>query len=346
MSEHPSHVRAYRVLGTAALSFALALLGLWMVPPESGWIILPLQVGLTLIGVASVLALLLHTGRSARRLIAFALPVAILLLPSLALFRLSAPYVLGFPIGVSWNPVSMWEYASAYQEGRAEAKKDLQAGLLAMQVYGFGAGGGNGVQLIRDRYQVETRAIAQCEVNAKIAGRAAGYNSVSEPEIYRRVDRATLERTREEGYQLDSDEQARRIEERKALARQFTSLSAGSNIRLEAIWIGPDEPLDEANLSEADFAEFIHGIERIVARITPPLPAEAELRIHGDLIPAARPTADTSASAEFPTSVYFKIREDLGGLPDVRPTSKRVYYHLTFSSVRDPAASTNTASTH
>jgi hypothetical protein len=75
-------------------------------------------------------------------------------------------------------------YGSAYVRGWLQAKRDLEAGTLAIEGYGFWGPGPETHALLRDRYHVEIRYMsAGCAVNDYIMGHAKGYNHVSIPVI-------------------------------------------------------------------------------------------------------------------------------------------------------------------
>lgn len=324
-----SAARAYRLFGILALFHFSTVVGLWLIPISDDWF-LRLQLGLTALAFFWPLVLLLHSGRSVRRLISFGLPVGILLVPCFLALNRFGPFVLGLPIAVDLTPSSVWSYVSSYRAGRAEAEKDVAAGRLAVEVYGFGAGGGHYTRLVKDRYQIDIRPVADCFVNERIAGHAAGYNSVSEPEIERRVSRASLDAAQEEGARLDAEEHARRQQREQELTKRLTSLPAESKVIATSIWIAGDQPILEENLSDEEIKRFIHAIEEFVARAVPVDAAAAEFRVGGDLTATGRPSFQTSSSFSLTRPVYDKIRTDLEQLPDVRPRKERVPYHVTF----------------
>jgi len=101
-------------------------------------------------------------------------------------YMMEAPPYLGLPWGVSLWPPSLCRYFAAYWHGRADAKKDVQNGHLAVEVYG---GPGFLVPLfheLKERYGVEARPVAACVVDDQILGHAAGYNRISAAEVKRR----------------------------------------------------------------------------------------------------------------------------------------------------------------
>ncbi|MEY2483420.1 MAG: hypothetical protein QOK24_1948, partial [Verrucomicrobiota bacterium] len=240
-----SHARAYRRLGYLALAHAAILFGIAAFLLKSGstdsgglWF-LRLWVGLVALWFLWPIVLALHPGRSALRLTVFTSIAAVLLLPSLRFFDMTAPWVLGFPDGVSLNPISSWQYFSAYRAGRFQAQKDRAAGILAIEEFGFGAG--MATEILRERYQIEVRAVAGCLVNEKILGHAAGYNAVSEPEIDRRVGRKRVAEAREEAAKLATEEIARQRQFTEDLAKRLSSLPPDAKIKIESIWLYVDQ---------------------------------------------------------------------------------------------------------
>ena len=133
------------------------------------------------------------------------------------------------------NPVSMLLYYRAYREGQAAARKDIVAGILAIEESGFGAGSGPTADILRDRYQIEVRPLAQCIVNETIIGHEDGYNSIAGPEIDRRIGRDKVEAAREEGHQIAIARHAAAEQRNKDLAKRFSTLPVDSNLTLKTV---------------------------------------------------------------------------------------------------------------
>jgi hypothetical protein len=91
----------------------------------------------------------------------------------------------GLPMGCDLHPVTMTRFFMAYLRGRADARRDIRDGRVAVEVYGFGAGGVT--QPLRERYQVDTHVVADCVVDEQIMGHAYGYNTASAAEAKRRT---------------------------------------------------------------------------------------------------------------------------------------------------------------
>ena len=336
-------VRTYRILGFLALLHVVALLGsarftrqrigedgVFFHPP-----FLRLWLVLTILWLLWPVVLALHRGRSLRRFSIFTLPTAVLFVPCFFLFQLEAPIGFGLPSGVNFTPWSAWKYATAYRAGRVDAKRDLAAGKLAIESYGFGAGG-RYVQLYRERYQIDVRLVAGCLVDETILGHAAGYNEVAEPEIERRYGRASLEAAREEGARLDAEEYARQVQAKKDWARRLTSLPPEGKVIMESVSLMADQPLSEHNLSEEEITKFIHAIEARVVQAVPPEAPASDFRVLGEFNPTAPPRVETGASSSFPRPIYDKLREDFAKLPDVRSNKERVSYYFEFAIRETP----------
>ena len=240
-----SAARIYRLLCWLALAHALIILALlWLIfsatLPETAWVahqrIWSGWVGLATLWIFWPPALFFHRGRTARRLALFATLSVVVLLPSLLAYNGEAARVFGLPFGVGMNPVSCWQYFSAYRAGRADAKKDTAAGIMAREVYGFGAGFGPGPDILRNRYNVEMRAVAACVVDEKIVGHAAGYNEIADREIDRRVGLARVEAAMEEGTRIAKANHAHRIQLSEDLAERLTSLPLDAKLRIASVW--------------------------------------------------------------------------------------------------------------
>jgi len=88
---------------------------------------------------------------------------------------------------------------SSYRQGKADAMRDINANILATEVYGFGASkNSEWGRLLKQRYGIEQRVVAGCIVNEKITGHAKGYNEVSHQEIERRLGKDIWNKIRAE----------------------------------------------------------------------------------------------------------------------------------------------------
>ena len=311
----------YRKAGWLALAHAAVALAILMVPLlyDQNGIERPLVarfwIGLVTLWFLWPLVLALHRGRTVRRLAVFAAISGLLLLPSLVVYNMEAPRAFGLPWGVALAPWSVWKYFSAYRLGHAQAKKDIAGGVLATEVYGFGAGFGHAPRILRTRYHIETRPTAGCLVDERILGHAAGYNAVSEPEIDRRIGRSTVEAAREEGHKLDAEESARHDQYRKDLAKRLSHFPSKSKITLESVSPWMDNRLEIDPASEQRLGEFIREIERFVAQAVPNDAPAFDLRVSATLTSTERPRFETSASLSAPTPVYDRIYQNLPNLP-------------------------------
>jgi hypothetical protein len=318
MSIPSPSARSYRRLGYLALAHAGALVALTafvLQNSDLAWL-RHLWVGLFTLWFFWPVVLVLHPGRSALRLAVFALVSAVLLFPSLRWYDLFAAEALGFPDGVGANPLSAWLYFSAYRAGRAEAQKDVAAGILAIEEYGFGAGAGLAAGILRERYQIEIRATAGCMVDEKIIGHAAGYNKVSEAEIDRRVGRDRVDAAREEGARLGAEQHERVERYSKDLAKRLSGFPSDSKITLETLHLWTDGEIEIGTEAEQDLVQSVRAVERFIAEIIPPDAPGFELHVSGRLTPTESPIFEApSASLSCPRPVYDKIYKDLPSLP-------------------------------
>ena len=193
--------RTYRWLGALALAHALlvSLLIICFFDAFHQPSLARCWFALATLWFLSPIVLILHRGRSWRGCFGFFVGSTLLLLPSFTEYFVgTGPWVLGLPPAVELEPISVSQYCRAWWAGRVQAKSDVAEGILAREVYGFG-GGGPAAEILRKRYNIQTRALAGCIVDAKIVGHAAGYNAVSNAEIERRVGRARIKAAEAEG---------------------------------------------------------------------------------------------------------------------------------------------------
>lgn len=321
MFSYSSPVRTYRHLVFLALAHAAVASGLLLSSvlwdkagleregPTRSW------VGLVTLWFLWPVVLMLHRGRSATRFALFALLAALLLLPSLYFYDMAAPPAFGLPWGVSLTPWSAWKYGVAYRAGRAEAKKDVAAGVLAIEEHGFGAGSGPHVELLCERYQIEIRGIAGCFVNETILGHAAGYNAVSRVEIDRRVGLGSVDEVREEGYQLADAQRTREEQYFKDLAKRLSGFSSDSKITLESVqpWMNDRREIDLQ--AEEELGQFLRDVERFISEVVPEDAPAFDLHVSATLTSTERPKFETSASLSSPRPVYDRIYKTLPNLP-------------------------------
>lgn len=312
MSTPSPSARAYRRLGYLALFHAVAVFGLaFLLRPgetEVAWR-LRLWVALVTLWFFWPVALVLHRGRSALRFAVFMLLAVVVLFPSLWFYNMLAPDAFGLPDGVHMNPISAWMYFSAYRAGRAEAKKDIAAGILAIEEFGFSAGTGG--QILRERYQIEVRAIAGCGVDDGILGHAAGYNSVSEPEIHRRFGRDHIAAARDEGAKLWDEKLKREQQFSKDLARRLSSLPPDAKIMTESIWPYVDEQLLNDPAAEEELAPLVHAVERYlvehVSKDAPPF----KVYVSAKATPTSGPTFEILSINSPPTPIWENLHNNL-----------------------------------
>ena len=293
MNTASSSDRAYRLLGYFALVHVVALLGLTALllksRNEPEWL-QRLWVGLVTLSFLWPIVLTLHRGRSIRRCIVIVSLGAILLYPTLRFYNTFAPETFGLPLGVQMDPRSLWVYYSAYRAGEAQAKKDVAAGILVIETYGFGAGGGPEVgRILRERYQIEIKAISGCIVDEIILGHAAGYNSVSEHEIDRRFGKERVEAARAEGYKLANERREREEQYFKDLAHRLSSFSPDSKIILESVQPWVDGRREMSGGDEPALGEFVHAIEKFIADAIPQEISALDLHVSATLTPTEPP---------------------------------------------------------
>ena len=177
----------HRLLGVlavvhSAVTLALMLARPWPVPPV--WFD-PLWVGVATLWFFWPFVLVLHIGRSFWRAAVPLLLAGLIAIPWWPLYSIEGAMLFGLPWGCTLSPVTMTRFFGAYMRGRADASRDIRDGRVAVEVYGFGAGGVT--QPLRERYQVETHVVADCIVDEQIMGHAYGYNTVSAAEAKRRT---------------------------------------------------------------------------------------------------------------------------------------------------------------
>ena len=332
-----SPARNYRRLGYLAIAHALALLAL--VPlcfasrsiGEPGFWLLPLWVGLVTLWFFWPVVLALHHGRTALRLIVFLSIALVSLLPTLRLYAMEAPWTFGFPIGVTLNPISNWKYFTAHRAGRAEAKKDIASGILAIEESGLGAGGGPDVDILRERYNIEVRALAQCIVNETILGHQDGYNSVAGPEIDRRIGRDKVEAAREEGRQIAIAQREAAAQRDKDMARRLTTLPGESNLTLKSVSPYSAQHSTMPPDVERELGSFVQAVEQFIFPLVPKDSPAFELHISAALTRSGQPKFETSGSYSIPRSIYDPIYKEIPNLPVAQWTQDDLSVSLTFA---------------
>ena len=328
-----SHARTYRRLGYLALMHAGVLVGLlaiWLrLQSEDEFWLQRLWVGLVTLWFLWPIVLALHPGRSALRLGVFALLSVVLLWPSLSWYDMIAAEALGLPKDAHMNPIEAWMFFSAYRTGRAEAQKDVAAGNLAIEEFGFGAGSGG--QILRERYQIELRPIAQCLVDQRILGHAAGYNSVSEPEIHRRFGRERITAARDEGVKLAMEESAREHQFSEDLARDLSSLPPDGRIMAESIYLYVDEKRLNDRATAEEFAPLLHAIEKYLLEQVPKDAPSCKFCVLAKSTPSSSPSFEISCqSGPMPQPEWESIYKNLQtiAVPGVSGGSLSASFHF------------------
>jgi hypothetical protein len=340
MNASPS-ARAYRRLGYLALGHAAALLALapWFLASrftdEPGYWLLPLWVGFVTLWFFWPVVLALHQGRSVPRFTVFIALTAVLMLPSLKPYSDLAPWTFGFPDGVTLNPVGNWKYFSAYRAGRAEAQKDVAAGILATEEYGLFAASGPSERTLRERYQVEDRVIAGCAVDERILGHAAGYNAVSEAEIGRRLG-SRLAQAREEDRKLAIEKGAREAQAIRDLTKRLTTLPPDGKVTAELIQPYVDQqPLDNPGDDE-ELRKLLREIELRVANSVPEEAPAFNFRVTVTSPSGKQPTFEIwSPSFSTPKPIWQTIDKNLQAA-STTPWSKGYLYLSLEFAIRAP----------
>jgi hypothetical protein len=255
-------------------------------------------------------------------------------LPGIALHGAHIAAVLGLPFNL--NPVSAWKYGTAYQRGKSDAERDIAAGIFATETYGMGAGGRH-VELLRERFGIDTRIVAGCSVDIEILGHAAGYNKISEPEIDRRFGRAAIFATRAEADKLAADEYEQQKQSERALAVRISSFKPGDHAVLTSLSLYPADAVSTGQLTEEKLARIVHAIEAHVAAHVPADVPPFELSVHGRIEPDAPPSVSTGGNGVLPQPAYMEIYERVKALPDIRSDGAGVSYNLSFAKGSGPA---------
>lgn len=316
MSTPSPSARAYRRLGYLALAHAIALFGLGLLLDEGGIEItwrLRLWIALITLWFFWPLILALHRGRSALRFAVFTLLSVILLWPSLRFYNTFAPEAFGLPLGMHMNPVSAWKYGSAYLAGRSEAKKDVSAGILAIEDAGLLPGHERwDGRILRERYQIEIKTTVGSVVDETSIGHQAGYNSVSIREIDRRFGWDRVQAARGEAFR---EQYVRGEQSVKELTKRLSSLPSDAKVTTELIRPDIDgHPLKDPT-AEQRLAPFVHAVEQRVMDAVPEDTPPFELKIFATLLPSSRPSFQISGSPNSPQSVSQAISNNLDAMP-------------------------------
>ena len=91
-------------------------------------------------------------------------------------------------------------YAQAdYEQGRADAQKDISHGVLAYEFAGLPAPTDDElIRLMKQRYNIEMRRVAGDEVLIDRISHMIGYNEIALPEIQRRFGKDILQKVADE----------------------------------------------------------------------------------------------------------------------------------------------------
>lgn len=84
---------------------------------------------------------------------------------------------------------------AAYVLGQTDARRDLAAGKLGIETFGFlRIEHADFRSILKERYGIETHVVAGCIVNSTITGHASGYNAIMNAEIEKRFGKNLFER--------------------------------------------------------------------------------------------------------------------------------------------------------
>jgi hypothetical protein len=323
MSTPSPSARAYRRLGYLALAHAIAVFVGFLVS-EGGIVLRPdVEVGITWrmrLWIALItlwffwpLVLALHRGRSALRFALFTLIGAVLLWPSLQFYNTFAPEALGLPFGMRMTPVSAWKYTSAYLAGRREAKKDVSAGILAIEDAGRLPGYERwDAPILRERFKIEIKTIAGSVVDETSIGHRDGYNDVSCLEIDRRFGWNRVDAARDEALQEQYDRGEQLVKE---LTKRLSSLASDAKITTKLIRPHINGHRLKGPTAEQQLAPFVHAVEQAVIAAVPEDTPAFELNISATLEPNSRPSFQISGSPNSPQPVSQAISNKLDAMP-------------------------------
>jgi hypothetical protein len=103
-------------------------------------------------------------------------------------------------VGCSTQPIAGAVDRTDYiARGRADARRDLRAGKLAVETAGLPAPWQpTYAHLLRERYDIELRTVGGCVVTPDMDQHRTGYNEVMQAEITRRYGAKIFDRTAEE----------------------------------------------------------------------------------------------------------------------------------------------------
>lgn len=192
---------------------------------------------------------------------------------------------------------------------------------LTIEAYGFGAGSGSYVGLVRERFQAEVNVVAGCSVSDTIAGHASGYNSLAKAEIERRFGQGAMEAAYEDGAKLDRERDALSRQPQTEFARRASSLRPEAHVVLHSLSIYPAEAVSDGRIAQEQLSRLIHAIEAQVAAIVPLEPEAFELTVFVSVTPGAPPTAAASDNGGLQQAISDRVSQSMKKLPDVRSTA-------------------------
>jgi hypothetical protein len=187
--------RAHRTLGYLAVfhsAFVLAFLFVFFFFAGENWLLSCLWwlwVGLATLWFFWPIVLLLHRGRSFRRIVVpLLVSYVFYLVWSRPYSRMLNPDRFGLPFGVDISPHSMLQYGISYGLGWFEGKRDARVKRLVLEGYGFGFEAPRAPHFSEEAAKscgIEFLPVAGCVVNERIVGHAYGRNDATMAELRR-----------------------------------------------------------------------------------------------------------------------------------------------------------------
>jgi hypothetical protein len=197
----PPFARQHRLLECLAVFHSVLLVVLLRLPSRPWWVH-HLSVGLATLWLVWPVVLVVHRGRSVLRV---TLPL-VLAGAILCFYRIPQSYVesagitFGLPPGVDLTPHAIRSYFAACKAGRTEAEKDLRAGWLRIETYGFPTPPEYS-KILQERYGIEVKPImGDTGITPEVIGHAEGYNEKAEAEVKRRFGNRVLQEAEEEAF--------------------------------------------------------------------------------------------------------------------------------------------------
>lgn len=275
--------------------------------------------------------LVLHSRGSIRRLVISIVLSVVLVLPFFRMYDDVAPSVFGWPEGFSIRPRYAFEWTHGYLAGRAEAKRDLNNGHLALEVIYLGFGSASR-RFFRDRYGVQLNLISDA-VSSEMLGHQYGYNALSTAEFARRYGPNALKTAFEEGRKMDREDEERSQQRARDLARRVSSIPSGKKVTLESLFLSDNQGSIETELPAGEMqnvTNVVHWIEGVISAAMPEHPPAFDSQVVAELTSSDKPKLDISSSASAPRDVHMQIYNQLDQIPDIRSQRERLAIAMRF----------------